>query len=280
MVASTYTARIFGLSPFSVFVALCAAMLALYSSSLAPLMRQWAQSDESLGHAPVLFLVICGWLWSCRQRFNQASSAPSLAGAALVGAVSISWLVVAMGDIGLLEQLLLLPMSVALAVLVAGWRSALTLIAPVSMLIFCVPVFDSFNEQLVDLSSWAVGGLLHLTPIPSFISGNAITLPSGSLLIADGCSGLRYLVIGLAIANLAASMNSLRRLDHLMLNAIAVLVMLGVNWLRIFIIAVVAHMTDMQSPLVRNHESFGWVVFAVGLLPIMLFARQRAAPSR
>ena len=173
----------------------------------------------------------------------------------------------------------MLPMFLALAVLAAGWRSALTLIAPVLMLVFCLPLFDSLNEQLVELSSWAVGAMLHLTPFTSFISGNAIALPAGSIVIADGCSGLRYLVIGLATANLAASMNRLSRVDHLILNLLAIVAMVGVNWLRIFAIVIVAYVTDMQSPLVRNHESFGWVIFGVGLLPVMLFARRRAAAS-
>ena len=271
------TTGLFASKPFTVYAVLCAVMVAVYWTSVEPLMRQWSQSDESLGHAPVLFLVICGWLWSRRESFNSVAREPSLRGAALVGAGSTAWLLVSLGDIELLEQLCLLGMFLALGVLVAGWRSALTLFAPVSMMIFCLPLFDSLNEQLVDLSAWAVGGMLHITPITSFISGNSITLPAGSLIIADGCSGLRYLVIGLAIANLAASMNRLGRVDHVIINLLAALVMVGVNWVRIFIIAVVAYATDMQSPLVANHESFGWVVFAVGLLPIMFFARRRAA---
>lgn len=279
MKAQSYSRSLFTPSPFAVFAALCATALVLYSASLVPLMRQWAQSDESLGHAPVLFVVICGWLWASRHRFNQAARPPSLRGAALVGAASMGWLLVSLGDIDLLEQLLMLPMFLALAVLAAGWRSALTLIAPVLMLVFCLPLFDSLNEQLVELSSWAVGAMLHLTPFTSFISGNAIALPAGSIVIADGCSGLRYLVIGLATANLAASMNRLSRVDHLILNLLAIVAMVGVNWLRIFAIVIVAYVTDMQSPLVRNHESFGWVIFGVGLLPVMLFARRRAAAS-
>lgn len=275
----SYSRDSFNPSPFAVFTALCAAALVLYVASFVPLMRQWAKSDQSLGHAPVLFLVICGWIWSSRHKFNQVARPASLRGAALVGAASMGWFLVSLGDIELLEQLLMLLMFLALAVLAAGWRSALTLTAPVLMLAFCLPLFDNLNEQLVDLSSWAVSALMHLTPFPFFISGNSIALPEGTIIIADGCSGLRYVVIGLATANLAAGMNRLGRLDHVMLNLLTVLTMVGVNWLRIFAIVIVAHATDMQSPLIRNHESFGWVVFGVALLPVVLFVRRRAAAS-
>jgi exosortase len=277
MEANTYSAKAFSFTPFTAFIAFCVAMLALYLDSLKPLMRQWAQSDESLGHAPLLFLVICGWLWTCRHRFNQLAHAPPWAGAALVGVASMAWLLVSMGDIELLEQLLLVPMILSLAVLTAGWRAMLTLVVPVSMMLFCLPLFDGINDQLVDLSSWAVGGMLQLTPVTSFMSGNAIALPAGSVVIADGCSGLRYLVIGLATANLAASMNRLRLVDHFLLNLIAAAAMIAVNWIRIFSIVIVAYVTDMQSPLVSDHESFGWVLFGIGLLPVVLYARRRVS---
>lgn len=260
-------------SPFALFALLWVASLALYWASIPPLLHQWAQTDESLGHAPLLFLLICWWIWSCRQQFNESATAPPLLAAGVVGLISGGWFVVSLGDVELLEQLLLIPLLLALAALTAGWRSARVLIAPALMLIFCLPLFDSLNAQLVDIASWSVGGILQLTSLTSFISGNTITLPAGAIIIADGCSGLRYLVIGLATANLAASMNRLGGRDHLVLNLIAVAAMLCVNWIRILIIVLVAYVTDMQSPLVRNHEGFGWVVFAFGLLPVILYAR-------
>jgi exosortase len=261
-------------SPFTLFVLLWIASLLLFWASIPPLLQQWAQTDQSLGHSPLLFILISWWMWSCRQQFDESATAPPAMAAGAVGLISVGWFVVSLGDIELLEQLLLIPMLLALAALTAGWRSARLLIAPAFMLIFCLPLFDSLNAQLVDLASWSVGGMLQLTSLTSFISGNTITLPAGAIIIADGCSGLRYLVIGLATANLAASMNRLGGRDHLVLNVIAVAAMLCVNWVRILIIVLVAYVTDMQSPLVRNHEEFGWVVFAFGLLPVIFYARR------
>jgi exosortase len=263
-------------SPFFIFSGLCAAAVALYWPSIKPLVHQWSQTDESLGHGSALFLLVCAWAWTRRQTFNHAAQPPSLYGALLVGAISLGWLVVSIGDIELLEQLMMLPMFLALAVLSAGWRAAGAVAGPVLMLLFCLPLFDSLNDQLVDLSAWSVGEALALTSLTSFINGNTITLPGGSIVIADGCSGLRYLVIGLATANLSASMNKLSMRDQLALNLITVIAMLCVNWARILIIVFVAYATNMESSLVRNHEAFGWVVFAVGLIPVVLYARRAA----
>lgn len=246
--------------------------------SLRPLVSQWLQFDQSLGHAFALFLIICGWLWSLRTRFDAVARAPSLRGVALLGAASLAWLLAALGDIDLLEQLALIPLFGAIAVLVAGWRSALKLAPPLAMLLFCIPVWDELNEQLVDMSAWAVGNVLSVLSITSYMQGNTVVLPSGNVVIADGCSGLRYLIVGLAMANLASSINRLGWRHQLLANLLALVLMVGLNWLRIIVIVVMAYTTEMQTSLVRNHEGFGWVLFGIALIPLLLFVR--AAPQK
>ncbi|MEH6559786.1 MAG: archaeosortase/exosortase family protein, partial [Oceanicoccus sp.] len=45
------------------------------------------------------------------------------------------------------------------------------------------------------------------------------------------------------------------------------------NWLRIYIIIMVAHFTEMESSLVKDHELFGWLLFFIVCLPLVYFAR-------
>jgi exosortase len=265
-------------APFLVFIGFCAIACVLMLGSLRPLIDKWLAFDESLGHALVLFLVICAWLWTTRRRFDAAARAPSLRGVALVGLVSLGWTLVALGDIALLEQLALIALFFALAVLVAGWRSMLVAAPPLAMLLFCVPIWDELNSVLLDMSASVVGSFFSVTPITSYVSGNSIILPAGTIIIAGGCSGLRYLIVGLAMANLASATNRLPLKQQLIANAIALGLMVLVNWVRIIVITLVAYFTDMQSSLVADHETFGWILFGFALLPLLLYVR--SAPQR
>lgn len=264
--------------PFRWFAAGCIGACLVHLDSLRPLIAKWLMFDQSMGHALVLFLVICGWLWSGRKHFDHLARAPSRRGVGMIGLATLAWFLAALGDIELLEQLALIAMFYSLAVLVAGWRSAVSIAPQLALLLFCVPIWDELNDQLVELASLVVGGFFSFTPITSHVAGNTITLPAGTVVIADGCSGLRYLIVGLAMANLASTMNRLRFRHQIIANLFAVALMLLLNWVRIIIIVFVAYYTDMQASLVRNHETFGWALFGVALLPLLFYARH--APHR
>lgn len=44
------------------------------------------------------------------------------------------------------------------------------------------------------------------------------------------------------------------------------------NWLRIYILVLIGYHTEMQSSLMNDHETFGWVVFAFILIPAIYFS--------
>jgi hypothetical protein len=46
------------------------------------------------------------------------------------------------------------------------------------------------------------------------------------------------------------------------------------NWIRVFALVMIAHVSNMQSPLVYSHASFGWWVYAASLVPLFMIARR------
>jgi len=58
------------------------------------------------------------------------------------------------------------------------------------------------------------------------------------------------------------------------------------NWIRIFALIIIGHITEMQSSLMSDHEFFGWALFAAILFPSIYFSpaykikeKIRLAPS-
>ena len=93
---------------------------------------------------------------------------------------------------------------------------------------------------------------------------NSIFIPFGQIVIADGCSGLRYFEIALALAYIIALLNNYS--ERKLLPALIIAAALGLlaNWIRIFILVLIGYESKMESSLMANHEYFGWFVF---LLP-------------
>jgi len=64
-------------------------------------------------------------------------------------------------------------------------------------------------------------------------------------------------------------------MSGVLLVVLGVVVAIVSNWLRIFIITVAGHLSDMQHYLiVEDHEFFGWALFSVFMVGLILFARR------
>lgn len=176
----------------------------------------------------------------------------------------------------------LLPLLFWLGTLLLfSWATARRLILPCFAMALALPMWDLLQGALVELTSLAVNRMVQawggLTVI---VQGDTISMPSGSLVIESGCSGQRYLLVSMTLVALGATYYQLRAGRALLLCLLAVAMALLGNWLRVFIIVLVAYQSEMRSSLVADHETLGWGVFAVVFMPVFwLLARwQRSAP--
>ncbi|MGH8133662.1 MAG: exosortase C-terminal domain/associated protein EpsI, partial [Steroidobacteraceae bacterium] len=194
---------------------------------------------------------------------------------AAVVLLSAAWLVFWRAGIQDLH-LVALPMLIFSALFaVLGWRAARLLVFPIGFLYFALPFWGDLVDVLQRLSVKATGVLIWLTGMPAYMHGNYIHVPAGTLEIAGGCSGLHFLIVGLALAGLYGELleGSLRR--RLGWLALMAAISLLANWLRIFVIAVAAYATDMRTFLITvDHYWFGWGVFAAGFAGFLWIAER------
>ncbi|MEM8490202.1 MAG: exosortase [Pseudomonadota bacterium] len=175
-----------------------------------------------------------------------------------------SVLVARYGQNSLLERILLpLPLFVALMIV---FRARLALLAPVAMLWFITPIWGVLVAPLQELSARAVEAAMRTTSIPTFVNGNFVQIPAGTFEIAEGCSGLRYVISALAIAFVYCHLYLSRWKSMLLFTAVAILGSVLTNWLRILLLVLIGHFSDMKSEIIRDHNMFGWYLF----IPLML----------
>lgn len=257
------------------FLAAAAAIAGTFASWL-DLAQVWFGSND-YAHGPWVALILAGFgvrtaMGMRAERFAPAPSALGLA--ALVAAVAI-WAVAHRASISLGEQLMLpLILGASIAAL-AGWRACSRFGGALLCLYTIIPVWELALPTLQQMTVVASTLPLRVAGIPVYVEGSTVWMVNGTFEIVDGCSGKRFLIVAVALAGILNLAEGLSRRRSFALVALAAGSAIVGNWLRVTVIMLVGYLTDMDHYLVRvEHFSFGWVMFALFLVPPVLLARR------
>ena len=266
-------ARSLAVEPLTVVYGFFVAVALAYWPSSVAFNWLWTNPTHDAFSHGYLVLLSALWLsWRKRSKLGALSLRASASAGVLMLALSALWLWAwraAIQDI----HLLLVPAILLTAIAaVLGWRAAKVLRFPIGFLYFAMPLWSDLHAPLQFLSSKATGALLWLTGIPGYMWGNYIELPFGALHIEEGCSGLHYLIVGLALGALYGELFDDPRRRRLLWLAIMGAIALLTNWIRIFVVAAVAYESDMRSPLVHHHYVFGWCLFVLAFVGFLWLA--------
>ncbi|MBU2979216.1 exosortase [Alteromonas sp. C1M14] len=139
-----------------------------------------------------------------------------------------------------------------------SWGLAYT----VAFLLFMYPLWGTLQTALQHFSVFSVMNIMSLTGIPTYVENTSVMIPAGTFIIAGGCSGLRYFLVSLAIGTLFVFLNLRRRSAIVKFMLLAIAGALITNWIRIVALVLIGHFSDMQSDLMRDHNNFGWYIYA------------------
>lgn len=209
----------------------------------------------------------------------------SLRGAALVALAML--LVVVLGRWSSVESLTLLGFAGALLglihALLPGARGLSDLVSIAVILICGIPFWIVAVPLLQWLATQISVAALSLAAVPLWREGFVITVPNGSFLVDVGCSGFRYIAAAVCFAILFVKTGRLGDGAGIILTLTSAACAIVVNGLRIAIIIFIGNETHMQSELVNDHATLGWIVFAVVVMPACFglgtYLERRAQPE-
>jgi EpsI family protein len=273
--AFLHDSRIDSTSPFSPPKAVTGfALIVLllgYATSWQRFLYVW-KDNRSYG---LLAAVFCLWLlWQERHRLQYERANVDVGLIALGAALSLGWLAATVINVQVLH-LAILPIILLVWVGAVWGRSALRLVLP-SALIFllAVPVWELLTGPLQRMTAVANGVLVAVTPVQAVVEGNLIRFPFGTIEVAQSCSGLSYFMTALTISVVLGQMT----LKHTKAKVLAIIVAVSLaivgNWLRVFGLVVIGFRTKMQSPLMNEHATYGWVIFSVAMIWFFLLTRR------
>ena len=245
------------------------------------LAEAWLEFEQVLAHGLATAVIFLGLLLihPPGHMEHQTQLKPyHLAGAALLIATTLIWGLLELVRIDTLAYLLLPAGLITTAWALLGLARSLALLPHVLLLSLSLPIWADLVPALVDLASVVVGTWVGWFGMTALIEGNSITLPYGRLLIADGCSGIRYFAISILLAMMTSILNDYRWRGWLITLLAAATLGLIANWVRITILVVVAYETNMQGEMLADHETMGWIVFGAFIFPALYFSpvRRRA----
>ncbi len=186
--------------------------------------------------------------------------------------VIFSIMVSAQINLGYWAATLAILLSSVLLIYRANWQ----VFFPTLFLAFLMPGWGLLTVSLQKISISAVSFLMSYTGIPTFVEGNLVTIPAGVFEIADGCSGLRYLIVSLAISSLFSFLYIKKIRNAVLFFSVAILGALITNWIRITALILIGEYTNMESDLMTDHNMFGWYLYVPFMFLLFMWGNKLA----
>lgn len=178
----------------------------LYGPMFPELVRDWSHSDD-LSHG-FLVPVFSGWLVWNRRAALRTQAAPDWTGVALLALAIVQFLVGVIAAEFFLQRSSLVPFLLGWVWAVRGRAAMRTVLFPIAFLLFMIPppalVWKMISFPLQLGASRAAEGLLAIAGVSAVRAGNVIHLENCTLEVAQACSGLRSLVMLLALGAILA----------------------------------------------------------------------------
>lgn len=256
-----------------VLLVLMAVIAAAYYPTLHELHLKWMLFDQFYSHG-YLLLAFALWLgFGVRHRLRVLGGAASPWFLLPLAGVVLLWTLARIVDVQIV-QFMLLPALLLLACAAAlGLRAALLVAGPVVLIYFAIPLWDYAIPLLQAITVAICGAFIEVLGIPARLDGYYIEIPAGVFHVEQGCSGVNYLVVMLALAYSYAWLERLNPRQWIALLALAALMGLVTNWVRVGSLVVIGYETQMQHPLVHDHVNYGWMLFVGALLLVALIGR-------
>lgn len=220
--------------------------------------------DISTYNHVLLIPMILAWLvWLRAADLAKLEPRCWLPGGLVVALASFLWLLGSFAGLTIARQAGAVALLPASALLLLGPRVSAGLLFPLSYMVFLVPFGDELVPPLQMITAKLTIGLTHLSGIPARIDGVFIDTPAGLFVVAEACSGVKFLIAMIALGVLVANVcfrSWKRRIAFL---AVAVIVPILANGVRAWGTIYVAQSMGAEYAGGFDHIVYGWLFFAV-----------------
>ncbi len=139
------------------------------------------------------------------------------------------------------------------------------------IMLMAMPAWFIIQPLLQSLTVFFVSNIVSWLDLTTYIYKNYIEVPSGTIHVAGGCSGIKYFTSAISIALIASAINHRNFRSTMISVIIAATLSLFANWIRVLILVLYGYYEGIDHPLMADHDGMGWVIFAIVLAPWLYF---------
>ena len=226
------------------------------------MVHQWWNID-TYTHVLLVPVII---VWLVAQKLSELGKITPQAwwpGLLIVAAGLGLWLVGRATGINLLAHAGAVGALQGAVIAVIGPRASLVLALPIAFGVFLVPFGDEIIPPLQAITADIAVALTHWSGIPAEVDGIYIDTPIGLFIVAEACSGVRFLVAMVTLAVLVAytRFESWSRRGLFMLAAIIIPIL--ANGVRAWGTIYIAQFQGVEFAAGFDHIFYGWIFFAI-----------------
>jgi exosortase len=274
MTAPTANAPIRSYSALVPVVVLLGCLLWAFGSTLAELTQVWKTNEQySHGYLVPAFALLL--LWLRRDRLKGQETRPNfLIGGALL-ALGIGLRLVGVYWYYLwLDTISILPCVAGVCWLLGGWGAWRWAWPAILYLVFMIPlpyrVATAMSAPLQSLATTTSTFIMQTIGLPALSEGNVITLNEARIGVVEACSGLRMLVVFVALSTAMTLLTRRPWLDKLILLLSAIPIAIVSNITRITVTGILYETTSNETANAFFHDLGGWLMMPLALALLAL----------
>ncbi len=261
-----------------VFLTLCLLSFTMFYDAYASMVTKWSQSG-TYAHGFLIGPISMVLIYQKRDYFQSRTIDYSILGIVGLIGISLIWFCAQIAFVGIVSQWMAV-LSIMMAFYACfGYKLTKTFQFPLLYLLFCIPFGNFITPTLQNMTASFVVHALEWSNISVFYEGWHITTTEGEFEVARACSGIRYLIATVSLGALYAHLSYQSLSKKLTFMMMCVIVPIVANFIRAYLIIVIAHMTSLKYAVGVDHLIYGWIFFGLVILALFyvgsLFAEPR-----
>ncbi len=237
-------------------------------ATFAVTMREWDEmlhqwwNIDTYSHI-LLVPVIIGWLIALKSNeLAKVDPRPWLPGLLVVVAGLGLWLIGRVSGVNLIAHAGAVGALQGVVIAAFGPRVCTMIALPLCFGVFLVPFGDEIIGPLQIITAQIAISLTQWSGIPAFFDGIYIDTPVGLFVVAEACSGVRFLIAMLTLSVLVAFTRFTKWSHRAAFMAISIIVPIIANGIRAWGTIYVAQSQGVEFAAGFDHVFYGWFFFA------------------
>lgn len=216
-------------------------------------------------HGYVVLVVVAYLLWSKLPVLRGEYCRPSWKGFAALVLTGFLAMLGELVSVAAVVQFAIVLMMISAVWAVTGDEIFRRVLGPLFFLLFAVPFGQEILPVLMNWTADATVVALRHSGVPVYQEGRNFVIPSGQWSVVEACGGIRYLLTSVFIGAVFAYLTYTQWRKRILFMLWAIVMPLIANWIRAYVIVMVAHKTANEWGLGLSHIALGWVIFGVSI---------------